>query len=417
MKVPKGYKFSKNAFTKVVKDNPKDRIEVEIGDSKDSSKLRPQVKIMRWDNEVNASFRLIDDEPKTLQTKGEKIKLIGAKKEVHFYKIPFDEIGKGGFEFEVILKEKPITNKIEFSIETKGLNFYYQPELTQKEKNEGAFRPENVVGSYAVYHNGNPINYEGGKLYRAGKAFHIYRPKIIDSVGKWVWGELNIDIEKKLLTVTISQDFLDTAVYPVRHATGLKFGYETAGSSTIILCGDEINDLSSNRGTTYTPASTGTVDSLHACTGGTEAANIICAIYEEDSEAANSHGRTCVSAQVEAGTTYQYNTYIVAGSFSITGSIAYILSAWPQESVAKWSEHKIKYDSDSPNYYGQSVSPPVAPPDPWNLTETGTGRNYSIYCTYEAGGGPSGKRRYYSPGIWHTVGALILFLKKLTNHF
>ena len=40
------------------KDDPKDKIEVELGDSKDSTKFHPQVKLMRWDNEVNASFRL-----------------------------------------------------------------------------------------------------------------------------------------------------------------------------------------------------------------------------------------------------------------------------------------------------------------------------------------------------------------------
>ena len=43
------------------KDDPKDKIEVELGDSKDSTKFHPQVKLMRWDNEVNASFRLKDE--------------------------------------------------------------------------------------------------------------------------------------------------------------------------------------------------------------------------------------------------------------------------------------------------------------------------------------------------------------------
>ena len=81
------------------------------------------------------------------------------------------------------------------NIKSKGLDFFYQPPLTQKEIDEGAFRPENVVGSYAVYASEQKTNYVGGKLYRTGKVGHIFRPKIIDSAGTEVWGKLNIDTE------------------------------------------------------------------------------------------------------------------------------------------------------------------------------------------------------------------------------
>jgi len=174
------------------------------------------------------------------------------------------------FELEVLLLEKPKKNKVEFTVETKGLKFYYQPELTQKEKDDGAFRPENVVGSYAVYHESKTNNiiypfdksgytldelnekvlseelvakinkktseveyYTQGKKYRVGKAFHIYRPKIVDSAGTEVWGDLIVDTNKKVLTVEIPQEFLDNAVYPVRHAAGLTFGYTSAGGSNL----------------------------------------------------------------------------------------------------------------------------------------------------------------------------------------
>ncbi len=170
------YTFKNNAYFATPKDDPKDRIEVEIGDEKDASKFHSQLKIMRWDNEVNASFRFLDNEPKQLVTEGERIKLVGAKKEVHFYEIPQKtEPLEGGFEFEVILKEKPTSNKLEFSIETKGLRFYYQPELTEEEK-KTCYRPENVVGSYAVYHSTKKNDYSkiSGKNYRTGKAFHTF---------------------------------------------------------------------------------------------------------------------------------------------------------------------------------------------------------------------------------------------------
>ena len=79
--------------------------------------------------------------------KESKIKWTDGIVEAQFY-----ELDNGDFEFEYILKSIPSSNVIEFDIETKGLNFFYQPELTQQEIDEGASRPENVIGSYAVYH-------------------------------------------------------------------------------------------------------------------------------------------------------------------------------------------------------------------------------------------------------------------------
>ena len=50
----------------------------------------------------------------------------------------------GGFEFMGSFSEKPKTNKVEFSIRTKGLVFYKQPKIGDQS--------EDVPGSYAVYH-------------------------------------------------------------------------------------------------------------------------------------------------------------------------------------------------------------------------------------------------------------------------
>jgi hypothetical protein len=55
------YKFQRNTYLAVPKDDWKDRINVEVGDSKQDD-FHPQVKIMRWDNEVNLSFRLKHNE-------------------------------------------------------------------------------------------------------------------------------------------------------------------------------------------------------------------------------------------------------------------------------------------------------------------------------------------------------------------
>lgn len=208
--------------------------ETEIGDIKQPD-FHPQVKIKRWDNEVNFSARLVHEEtaPQVKQA-GDKVSWRGQKVEAHFYDTGSVKENEGGYEFEVVLLEKPKTNVITMTIQTKGLDFFYQPPLTKEEIIRGTtVRPENVVGSYAVYHQNREGDYTrlGGKNYKAGKAFHIFRPRIEDAAGKQVWGDLNIDVAKGLLTVTIPQDFLDKAVYPVRHAAGLEFGYHSIGAS------------------------------------------------------------------------------------------------------------------------------------------------------------------------------------------
>jgi len=48
-------------------------LHIEIGDSKDISIFQPQVKLMKWDNEVNFSVRLVDDNTGSFIKKDEKV--------------------------------------------------------------------------------------------------------------------------------------------------------------------------------------------------------------------------------------------------------------------------------------------------------------------------------------------------------
>ena len=205
-------------YNVVPNNNPKDRIEVEIGDSKQTD-FYPQLKIMRWDNEVNLSVRLIDDNAGSLIKEGEKIIYDKPDRKIEFYE------GDNCHKMVWFLKEKPATNKVEFTIQSKGLDFFYQPELTQKEKDEGCVRPENVVGSYAVYSETHKTNWVGGTKYKVGKIGHIYRPHLYDSNGLEAWGILHI--ENGIYSVEIPQEFLDKAVYPIK--SNDDFGYTTKG--------------------------------------------------------------------------------------------------------------------------------------------------------------------------------------------
>lgn len=206
--------------------------ETEVGDAKQPD-FKPQLKVKRWDNEANFSVRLKEDnqETPTIKTTGNQITYDKSKYRARFYDKGFEE-ETGGFEFDVLLKEKPVSNVIEFTIQTKGLDFFYQPELTEEEKVRGHSQPENVIGSYAVYHQEQQGDYSkvGGKNYKTGKAFHVYRPQIIDANGKKVWGELSIDVEAGILTVTIPQDFYENGAYPM--LVDPTFGYTTMGAGS-----------------------------------------------------------------------------------------------------------------------------------------------------------------------------------------
>lgn len=245
------FKLENNAFVSDRVDDPARRIEIEVGDTKQED-FYPQFKTKHWDNEVNFSLRLKEDsyegaELRTLSKEPALARgLAGSGEETPSDIVEWEKDGRivrmyeiegfedGGFQFEVELTEKPSSNVVEYTLQTKGLDFFYQPEIGDEEaeqmRQEGdtrtleeikrSMRPENVVGSYAAYHKEKRDNIVGGKHYRTGKAFHIFRPRAIDAENNEVWCELEIiidemDDESGVMNITVPQAFLDSAVYPV----------------------------------------------------------------------------------------------------------------------------------------------------------------------------------------------------------
>lgn len=216
--------FERETIKKVKVGNPARKIEFEIGDSKEDD-FKPQYKTLHWDNEANFSARLVTKDGAVTEHDG-KMAYDDGEKIARFYeKDTGDE--DGGFEFDVVLNSKPDSNVLTWTIRHKDLDFFYQPALTAEEIKEGTSRPENVEGSYAVYHKTKKNNRVGGKEYRTGKAFHIYRPYAEDANGERVWCELNITDD--LMTVTVPQEWVDKAVYPV--VVDPAFGYTSVGGS------------------------------------------------------------------------------------------------------------------------------------------------------------------------------------------
>jgi hypothetical protein len=173
-------------------------------------KDKPEVRFKKWNSEVDLG--LTYDAVKANGNRpllSNKMEYKDTDQEVHAYPLT------DGFEIEVVLKKKPKTNVVSFTLDNyQNLDFFYQPALTQKEIDEGAFRPENVVGSYAVYAKEKANHIIGQTNYATGKIGHIFRPKIIDSVGNTTWGSL--DIKNGILTITIDQIWLNIAIFPIK---------------------------------------------------------------------------------------------------------------------------------------------------------------------------------------------------------
>lgn len=242
----------KKYYSIVPNQDLKNRVEIEVGDSKDSSGIFPQVKIKRWNNEVNTSLRLkhgtIAGEVSCAEVGGKIIWQKGQYKAV-FYEKP-DASEEGGFEFEVHIPSRPDVNFLEFTVNTKELDWFYQPALTEAEIKRGAQRPDNVVGSYAVYHKT-----KSGSDYKTGKAFHLYRPHIIDSKGVWSWGEWELDKVNGVLKLVIPQVYIDSAEYPI--VVDPTFGYSSIGATSVGAAGDYI--VSNSPIGVTTPSTLGTV--------------------------------------------------------------------------------------------------------------------------------------------------------------
>jgi len=354
--------------------NQNRHIDVEIGDTKESL-FYPQLKIKHWNNETNFSIRLADgDYPSadvSTDTNGKSVWKRGHRTARIYAKDTGDE--DGGHEFEVEFASKPASNVVEFTLQTKGLDFFYQPALTQAEIEAGQTRPDNIVGSYAVYHSTKKNNTVGGTEYRTGKAFHIYRPFVTDANGVTVWCDLNIDAQSGIATITIPQTFLDTATYPI--LVDPTFGYTTAGATAKSLTFGN----GSFNGIVTSPSDVGgaTINSLTASCNYTSTSNIKGVIWD------NSTGYVITNAignAVAENASQAWTTSIFSTSPSLTASYNYIIGFVNQNGSNGYYDTATGYSSSYQSGSNNYTSP---------TTNNGfiiSNARASIYVTYTAGG-------------------------------
>lgn len=288
------------------------------------------------------------------------------------------------FDIDFTLHAKPDTNVFTYKIEgAEDFDFFYQPELTPEEIAEGATQPENVVGSYAVYHKTKANHRIGSTNYATGKAFHIYRPKALDANGAEVWAELSY--ESGTLSVTVSENWLKTATYPVR--VDPTFGYTTQGASSAAFVASQAVGSYINS----TVTASGEVDSIHIYCSRDVFGNIKGFIVDS-SEAILTNGvtpsDTCVIGASWIILPYSTKPAVTGGS----AYRPYIVFETSNNVFrdAGGSSGDSKFESD--NSY-------TTPTNPSGLTNSAS--RYSIYATYSTdpcGAGETCTDTYGVPG-------------------
>lgn len=346
-----------------------------------------EVKIKQIDNVVDATFPWKDQtgikvsydmgEP----TLAEKLKDKRKKQVITETVTDFE----GGFKVDILLNEEPDTNVFCYAIEgAENYDFFFQPPLTEQEKAEGASRPPEIEGSYAVYHKTLKNHVLGQENYATGKVMHIPRPQVwsMSDVDTKVWADMTYD--NGSLCVTVPQDFLNGAKYPVR--VDPTFGYTTAAASHQIIGNNngDAGGVFENRAGLVATGVAGTLDSISAYVAdwgyGVNSTSFKAFLNKtSDGTQVVAIARTGVDPSPPAWQVF------AASSESITAQSYAISLLGDGSSMTSGKSVFIRYDSTAATTYLETQTYET-PESPWTFPSS-TSRSYSIYATYTASGG------------------------------
>ncbi len=370
----------------------------DLGSLQDWAEIRvipgfaPVVTMKRWQGERSIDLELklllpnaslLESSTKIIYGNGDvSVCLYEAERKIVYVSgIPFDQHELGGLEYEVIFGTRPAFNHIDFNINAPGLNFYFQPLSMPSSENRCC--PENVRGSYAVYHDVQENRMHSSKAegdkYRSGKAFHIYRPKLIDALGRESWANIVIDTKRGLLRIILDPFWMDNAVYPV--VLDPDFGYMgiggsngAVGTNTIYASGMAApadGDGTTDTMSIYSLHAVGAVDAyvgLYVDTAGPAA---IVAGSPKSNLAAGTWGAS-------------WKAFTMAG-LSVTNGVDY----W---NTAQFDVDNVNQYWDTPGgtnrYWDTGEAEGV-----WNATfeqDSSSAAKYSMYTTYTPTGGGAG---------------------------
>ena len=330
----------------------------EIGDSKQPNTFFPQVKLQRFGNAANVSFRYIGSvNGKFTKRLGKVTQAIdGGKVEI------YDKPDEQAYEIELVFNQIPVTNSFPFSYRTKGVTGWdYQPALADEDVKEGCERPENVIGSYAL---SGPH----------GKLFHLYRPHVVDADGNEVWGELQLDQDNQKIEVVVDPLWLRDATYPVRIDPTI--GYTSVGASSATFAANQ--PFASKMAGVSGTSSLTDLYGYRQVNAGT--ANFKIVLYDSDGPGGGPGTLLHSTAGQSCGTTAQWQSYSLA--LDVTSDF------W----IMQVADATCKFYFDTSALEGTRLSGVtaipgfyVSPDNPWAAPYTIKTNLYSQYAVYSAG--------------------------------
>lgn len=327
-------KFTLNAdqsIERVISDDVATK-QIRLGGDK-ADEFLPEVKISQ-DNSVLKISSL--GQYATVEQKDGQIVFKNSGEELRVYEKQVD--GHDAMEIELHLPTKPATNRFDFKLETKGLQFFKQLPLTEEEISNGAIRPAHVENSLVV------MTQPASNRVEPKKIAHIYRPHIVDALGNEVWGDLEIDTAAGILTVIVPEKYLESATYPV--IVDPTIGYTSVGATSLVI-GNATN--STFRGQTYfvgaeTKLTTLTVYLSSTITGNF---NAKVAIFEKDSISTFTHGLISQDERLNLTKTAGWYTFTFSGTVTLLPGRTYILGVIAQSGAG--GDSLTYYDTVGPN--------------------------------------------------------------------
>jgi len=287
----------------------------------------------------------------------------------------------GGLRFELVLKKKrpAMGNSLSFPLVAKNLSISHQPFLTQEEIEQGTIRPMNVEDSHVFKHTTKKNN-----QYMTGKAFHLFRPIAEDALGNKAWCSVDIDPQITHMILTIPQQFLDEATYPI--TIDPDFGYTFIGGTSYVIAmrdGTGVREAK-RRGSAWTWPATCTANWIEAYIGGDVPVDCMVFINEKDSGGANIHDQIAVDENLDCIAAFGWKQFTLAGEV-LTAAVVYILNmdGNGQDIADKDNYYYVKGDvNDAVASYFEEAIAYVTAENPWTKGPEGTTIDYSIYCNY-----------------------------------
>lgn len=290
----------------------------------------------------------------------------------------FTKLQDGSLRWDVEFAAHPGVYDWEWKIKcSRNVEFHYQPELTAQEISDGCLRPEEIVGSYAIYlqsglrgyckrSNGTSVN------YRTGKLGHITRPLFIDGDGNKAWGTMHIDTSSYpyVMRVSVESAWLDNAAFPV--LLDPTIGNTTVGASTAAL-----NSSYMWGDGDFVAASGGDVESISVYNPSSSKLMTV-GLYDELPSALVAS----TSEELHPGGG-AWHTMLLSSSATIaTGQGYWLIVSGP-------SGTSMSYDTVAGAGGNTNNHPYVAGvmPDPITMDSTSYNREISIYATYSESGG------------------------------